>query len=123
MSSTPAWVWTKRALTNSTIRALGILGIEGPVEVGERLQDGDARLFEPPREEPVRPPGELVLDEQFEKFQMRERRGFGLGNAPRQGIDDAGESEMAQAGRELWIHRRKSSKCGTGSSGESRDPR
>ncbi len=82
MSSTPAWVWTKRALANSTILAFGIFGIEAPVELGERLHDGDAGLFEPPREEPVRAPRELVLDEQFEKLQMRERCGFGLGHAP-----------------------------------------
>jgi hypothetical protein len=86
------------------------LGIEGPVEVGQRLHDGDAGLFEPAGEEPVRAPRELVLDEQFEKLEMRERGGFRLGDATRQGIDDAGESEMAQSGRELWIHCRKSSK-------------
>ena len=86
------------------------LRIEGPVEIGERLHDGDAGLFEPPGEEPVGAPGELVLDEQFEKLEMRQRCGFGLGDAPWQGVDDAGQSEMAQSGRELWIHRRKSSK-------------
>ena len=39
------------------------LGIEAPVEVGQRLHDGDAGLFEPPGEEPVHAACELVLDE------------------------------------------------------------
>ena len=86
------------------------LRIEAPVEVGERLHRGDAGLFEPAREEPIGASRELVLDEQLEKLQMRQRGGFGLGDAPRQGLDHAGEAQMAQAGRELWIHRKKSSK-------------
>ena len=77
------------------------LRIEGPVEIGERFHVGDAGLFQPPGKEPIGAPRELVLDEQLEKFQMRQRRGFGLGDAPGQGLDDAGESKMAQTGREL----------------------
>ena len=61
------------------------LRIEGPVEVGERLHRGDAGLFEAPREEPIGAPRELVLDEQLEKLEMRQRRGFGLRDAARAG--------------------------------------
>ena len=43
--------------------ALGELGIEAPVEVGQRLHDRDAGLFEPAGEKPVCATGELVLDE------------------------------------------------------------
>ena len=56
-------------------------GIEAPVKVGQRLDDGDPGLFEPPGEEPICAPRELVLDEQFEKLEMRKRRGFGLDHA------------------------------------------
>ena len=110
MSSTPACGLDEARAGQFDDLRLRDLRIEAPVEVGERLHDGDAGLFEPPGEEPVRAPRELVLDEQFEKLEMWERGGFGLGDAPRERIDDAGESEMAQSGRELWIHRRKSSK-------------
>ena len=110
MSSTPSWVWTNRALANSTILVFGIFGLKLPVEVGERLHDGDARLFETAREETVGAPGELVFHEQFEKFQMGERGGFGLRDAPREGVDHAGQPQVPQTGRELRIHRKKSSK-------------
>ena len=60
------------------------LRIEAPVEIGERLHDGDARLFQPAREEAIGASGELVLDEQLEKLEMRKRRGFGLRDAPGQ---------------------------------------
>jgi hypothetical protein len=86
------------------------LRIEGPLEIGQGLHGRDARLFEPAREEPVGAARELVLDEQFEKFEMRERRRFGLRDASRQGIDHPGEPEMAQPRRELWIHDKKSSR-------------
>ena len=39
-----------------------------------------------------------------------ERRGFGLRDAPGQGLDHAGEPQMTKTGRELGIHRKKSSK-------------
>jgi hypothetical protein len=70
---------------------LGDLRIEVPVEIGERLHDGDAGLFEAAREEAIGASGELVLHEQFEKLQMRERGGFGLRDAPGEGVDDAGQ--------------------------------
>ena len=89
---------------------LGDLRIEVPVEVGERLHDGDAGLFQAAREEAIGASGELVLDEQFEKLQMRKRGGFGLRDAPGEGVDDAGESQVTKTGRELHIHRKKSSK-------------
>ena len=50
----------------------GIFGLKRPVEVGERLHRGDAGLFEPAREEPIGASGELVLDEQLEKLEMRQ---------------------------------------------------
>src|SRR5215813_5437042 len=52
---------------------LGNFGIEGPVEIGERLQDADAGLLQSPREEAIGAPHELILDEQFEKFEMWQR--------------------------------------------------
>ena len=61
---------TKRALANSTIFVFGDLGIEAPLEIGERLHDGDAGLFEPTREESIRASSELVFHEQFEKLEM-----------------------------------------------------
>ena len=69
-----------------------------------------AGLFQAPGEEPIGAARELVLDEQLEKLEMRQRRGLGLGDAARQGLDHAREPQMAQARRELWIHRKKSSK-------------
>ena len=69
---------------------LGDLRIEGPVEVGQGLHDRDVGLFERAREEPIGAAGELILDEQFEKFQMRERRRFGLRDASRERVDQAG---------------------------------
>ena len=88
---------------------LGDLRIEVPVEVGERLHDGDAGLFEAAREEAIGASGELVLHEQFEKLQMRERRRFGLRDASGERVDHAGEPQMTKPGRELCIHRKKSS--------------
>ena len=76
------------------------LGIEGPVEVGQGLLCDDAGLFQPAREEPVGASGELVLDEQLEKLQMRERRGLGLRDAAGQRFDHAGQTQMTQAGGE-----------------------
>jgi hypothetical protein len=89
---------------------LGDLRIEGPVEVAQSLHDGDAGLFEAAREEPISPSRELILDEQFEKFQMRERRRFGLRDASGERVDHAGEPQVTKPGRELGIHRKKSSK-------------
>ena len=54
--------------------------------------------------------GELVLHEQFEKLQMREWGGFGLRDTPGERVDDAGQPQMTKTGRELCIHRKKSSK-------------
>lgn len=65
------------------------LRIERPLEIGEGLLDDDAGLFEPAREEPIGAARELVLDEQFEKLEMRERRGFGLRDASGEGLDHA----------------------------------
>ena len=89
---------------------LGDLGIEVPVEVGERLHDGNAGLFEAAREEAICASGELVLHEQFEKLEMRERGGFGLRDAPGQRLHHAGQPQVPKTGRELRIHRKKSSK-------------
>ena len=61
------------------------LRIEGPVEVGERLHDGDAGLFESAREEPIGASGELVLDEQFEKLEMRQAGRLRLARRARAG--------------------------------------
>ena len=105
-----AWVSTKRALANSTILVFGIFGLKVQSKSASVFIDGDAGLFEPAREEPIGASGELVLDEQFEKLEMRERRGFGLRDAAREGLDHAGEPQMTKTGRELWIHRKKSSK-------------
>src|SRR5262245_45487802 len=85
-------------------------GIEGPFEIRERFLDRDVGLFQTSREEPIGPSRELVVDEQLEKLEMWERRGFRLRHAARQRLDHAGEPQMAQARRELCIHRRKSSK-------------
>jgi hypothetical protein len=66
------------------------LWIEGPVKVGERLHGDDAGLFEATGKEAIGATGELVLDEQLEKLEVRERGGFGLGDARGQGLDHAG---------------------------------
>jgi len=50
------------------------LRIERPLKTGEVLDLHDAGLLQPPRDEAVGAPGELVLYEQIEKVQMRERR-------------------------------------------------
>ena len=60
---------------------LGQFRIEAPVEVGERLDGDDARLFQSAGEEPVGPAHELVLDEQLEELEMGQGRGFGLSRA------------------------------------------
>lgn len=73
------------------------LRIEVPVEIGERLRRGDGGLFQAPREEPIRTTRELVLDEQLEKLEMGQRRGLGLGDATRQGLDHARQAQMAEA--------------------------
>jgi hypothetical protein len=59
---------------------LGDLRIEGQSKC-QGFHDGDAGLFEAAREEPIGASGELILDEQFEKLQMRERRRLGLRDA------------------------------------------
>ena len=41
---------------------------------------------------------------------MRKRRGFGLRDAPREGLDHAGQPQVTKTGRELHIHFKKSSK-------------
>ena len=110
ISSTPAWVSTKRAAGQFGDLRFRDLRIEGPVEVRERLHRDDAGLFQPAGEEPIGASRELVLDEQLEKVEMRQRGGFGLRHAPGQGLDHAGQPQMAQTGGELGIHRRKSSK-------------
>ena len=122
ISSTPAWVCDEAGAGQFDDLGLGNLRIEAPVEVGERLDRRDPGLFQAAREEPIGAPGEFVLDEQFEKLQMRQRRGFGLRDAPGQGLDHAGEPQMAEPGRELGIHRESPPRC-IGSSDESRDPR
>jgi hypothetical protein len=81
-----------------------------PVEISERLHDGDTGLFEAAREEAIGAAGELVLHEQFEELEMRERGGFGLRDAAGEGVDHAGEPQMTEPGRELGVHRKKSSK-------------
>ena len=86
------------------------LRIEVPVEVGERLHDRDAGLFQAAREEAIGASGELVLDEQFQKLEMRKRRSFGLRDAPGEGVDHAGQPQVTKTGRELCIHSKKSSK-------------
>lgn len=86
------------------------LRIEGPFEIGERLHRDNAGLLEPPRKEPVGPTGEFVLDQEFEEFEVRKRRGLSLRDAAGERFDHAGETEMAETGRELGIHVRKSSK-------------
>ena len=68
------------------------LRIEGPVEVGERLDGDDAGLFEPSRKEAIGAAGELVLDEQLEKLEVRERGRFGLRDPRGQGLDNAGQA-------------------------------
>ena len=89
---------------------LGNLRIEMPVEIGERFHGRDAGLFQAAREEAVGASRELVLHEQFEKLQMRERGGFSLRDAPGERVDHAGQSQVPKTGRELRIHRKKSSK-------------
>ena len=59
----------------------GNLRIKTPLEIGERLHGGDAGLREPACEEAVRAARELVLDEQFQKLEVRERRRFGFCDA------------------------------------------
>jgi hypothetical protein len=97
-------------VTSSASFVFDNLRIEGPVEVGERLHDGDAGLFEPSRKQAIGAAGKLVLDEQFEKFDMWERGGLGLRDAPREGVDHAGQPQVTKTGGELCIHRKKSSK-------------
>ena len=67
-------------------------------------------LFQAAREQPIGASHEFVLDEQLQKLEMREWRGFGLRDAPGQGFDHAGESKMAQARSQWDGHRRKFSK-------------
>jgi hypothetical protein len=86
ISSTPSWAWTNRALA----LGFGDLRIEGPVEIGQGFHNGDAGLFEAAREEPIGASGELILDEQFEKLQMRERRRLGLRDASWERVDHSG---------------------------------
>jgi hypothetical protein len=86
------------------------LGIEAPVEIGQGLLGGDARLFEPARVESIGTARELVLDEQFEKLEMRQRGGVGLRETAGERVDHPGEPEMAESGRQLRIHERKSSR-------------
>jgi hypothetical protein len=75
------------------------LRIEGPVEIGECLHRGDAGLFEAAGEEPIGASGELVLDEELKKLEMRQRRGFRLGDPARQGVDHARQAQMAETSR------------------------
>ena len=107
MSSTPAWVWTKRALASSTSLVFGIFGLKLQSKSASVCHGDDAGLFQPPRIESIGPTGELVLDEQLEEFQVGERGRLRLGDAAGQGFDHAGEAEMTEPGRELRIHRRK----------------
>ena len=101
---------------------LGDLRIEVPVEIGERLHDGDAGLFEAAREEAIGAAGELVLHEQFEKLEMRERRGFGLRDAPGR-ASTMPDSRRCRRRVVSWAFIVKSSKVYAGSSGESRGRR
>jgi hypothetical protein len=81
----------KRAVARSTRRARGIFGFERPVEAREVLHLGDGGLFQPPRKETIGPPGELVLHEQIEKVQVRQRGGGRLLEAQGQRLGHAGE--------------------------------
>lgn len=57
-------------------------GIEVPVEVGEGLDCHDPGLFETAGEEAIGAAHEFIVDEEFQKLEVRERRGFGLRDAP-----------------------------------------
>jgi hypothetical protein len=86
----------------------GQLGIEAPVEIREIQDLTDPGLFEPAGEEPVGPPGELVLHEQFQKLAMSQLGAEGLLHPSGQGFGHAGETKVAEARLELRGHRRHS---------------
>ena len=73
----------KRAVARSTILARRNLRIERPVEGRELLHLRNARLFEAPDEEAIGAPGQLVLDEQIQKVDGRQRGGRRLCDAQR----------------------------------------
>jgi hypothetical protein len=80
------------------------LRIERPLETGEVLDLGNPGLFQPPHEEAIGPPGELVLHEQIEKVQVGQRGGGRLLEAERERLGHAREPQMSKTGRELGIH-------------------
>jgi hypothetical protein len=98
ISRIPLCVSTKRA-DQFHDRRLRDLRIEGPVEIGECLDRGDPGLFQAPGEEPIGAARELVLDEELEKLEMWQWRGFGLRDTAGQGLDHAREAQMAEARR------------------------
>ena len=110
MSSTPPWVSTNRALANSTIFVFGIFGLN--------VQSKSARVStaamlaclsrRAKRRSARRASSSSTSNSR--KLEMWERRGFGLRDAPRQGVDHPGQPEMPERGRELWIHDKKSSR-------------
>ena len=65
------------------------LRIEGPIKIGERRDGDHPRVFQPTRVEA------LVLDEQLQEFQVRQRRRLGLGDASGQGLRHAGQTQVA----------------------------
>jgi len=62
-------------------------GREGPIEIGERLEGDQTRLLHTPRNEAIGATREFILDEEFQEFEVRERRDFGLRDPRRQGTD------------------------------------
>jgi hypothetical protein len=76
--STPLCVSTKRALANSTIFALGIFALKVQSKSASVFSTLMPVCFSRRAKSRVGAPGELVLDEQFEKLKMRQWRGFGL---------------------------------------------
>src|SRR6185312_7194305 len=76
----------------------------------EGLERGEAGLLDATIKESIGTAGELVLDQQVEKIEMRERGGFGLSHACGEGFDHPGQAQRAKTRGKLWIHERKCSR-------------
>ena len=73
----------------------GELGIEGPVEVGELLDLGDARLFQAAGEEAVTPAVHLILDEKLQEVAVWQSRARGLLEPDGKRFGHAGEAQVS----------------------------
>jgi hypothetical protein len=72
-----------------------VKGIEGAVRVAE------ARLLDPPRDEPVLPPDEFITDQRGDEIDRRLFLRLGLAEAGFEGRGHAGEPQLAERGIEF----------------------